>query len=316
MAALKVEALAHRHRGPRRAPRRPPRRPRPRAARRWAPGPPPSPVSAPASPAASSAPRRPPRCGRWRRPIGQLARRWAANWHTARRAPRSPSWRTRSPATSSPGSGRRRSACSPPAGRPSRWWIRGAAGGRCCRRGWWAPARRRARRAVARLAPHAVAGRPIVVLEPSCWSMLVDDLPRLLPGDPRARWVADAAVTFERAVVDLGPPALAAGPRGAAARALPRQGARARGRGRGGAGGGPGPGEPRLGRRLLRHGRAPSATAIASCRCGSPRTAWSRPCAAPPASPSRRARPAGSRSAAPPGRPALHPAELLAERLA
>ncbi|MEZ0285624.1 MAG: FAD-binding and (Fe-S)-binding domain-containing protein, partial [Thermoleophilia bacterium] len=87
----------------------------------------------------------------------------------------------------------------------------------CCGRpllsqGLVAPARRRARRAVARLAPHAVAGRPIVVLEPSCWSMLVDDLPRLLPGDPRARWVADAAVTFERAVIDLVPPPLAAGP--------------------------------------------------------------------------------------------------------
>ena len=73
-------------------------------------------------------------------------------------------------------------------------------------------ARRRARRALRRLAPHAMRGTPIAVLEPSCWSMLVDDLPRLLPDDPRARWVADAAVTFERAVVDLGPPALAEGP--------------------------------------------------------------------------------------------------------
>ena len=73
-------------------------------------------------------------------------------------------------------------------------------------------ARRRARRALRRLAPHAMRGTPIAVLEPSCWSMLVDDLPRLLPDDPRARWVADAAVTFERAVVDLGPPGLAKGP--------------------------------------------------------------------------------------------------------
>jgi Fe-S oxidoreductase len=38
--------------------------------------------------------------------------------------------------------------------------------------------------------------------------MLVDDLPRLVPGDPRARWVADAAITFERAVAELGPPPL------------------------------------------------------------------------------------------------------------
>jgi FAD/FMN-containing dehydrogenase/Fe-S oxidoreductase len=83
----------------------------------------------------------------------------------------------------------------------------------CCGRpllsqGLVEPARRRARAALRRLAPHALAGTPIVVLEPSCWSMLVDDLPRLVPGDPRARWVADAAVTFERAVVDLGPPDL------------------------------------------------------------------------------------------------------------
>ncbi len=83
----------------------------------------------------------------------------------------------------------------------------------CCGRpllsqGLVGQARRRARRALGRLAPHALAGRPIVVLEPSCWSMLADDVPRLLPDDPRARWVAEAAVTFERAVLDLGPPAL------------------------------------------------------------------------------------------------------------
>jgi Fe-S oxidoreductase len=69
-------------------------------------------------------------------------------------------------------------------------------------------ARRRARGALDRLAPHALAGRPIAVLEPSCWSMLVDDLPRLVPDDPRAGWVAAAAVTFERALLDLGLPAL------------------------------------------------------------------------------------------------------------
>jgi Fe-S oxidoreductase len=53
-----------------------------------------------------------------------------------------------------------------------------------------------------------VAGRRIVVLEPSCWSMLVDDIPKLVPDDPRARWVADAAVGFERAVADAGAPPL------------------------------------------------------------------------------------------------------------
>ena len=85
----------------------------------------------------------------------------------------------------------------------------------CCGRpllsqGLVAAARRRAARALTRLAPHALAGRPIVVLEPSCWSMLADDLPRLVPDDPRARWVADAAVTFERAVADLGAPEMRA----------------------------------------------------------------------------------------------------------
>jgi Fe-S oxidoreductase len=87
----------------------------------------------------------------------------------------------------------------------------------CCGRpllsqGLVAQARRRARRALGRLARHAMAGTPIAVLEPSCWSMLVDDVPRLLPDDPRSRWVAGAAVTFERAVADLGPPPLAGGP--------------------------------------------------------------------------------------------------------
>ncbi|HMO01244.1 MAG TPA: FAD-binding and (Fe-S)-binding domain-containing protein [Miltoncostaeaceae bacterium] len=83
----------------------------------------------------------------------------------------------------------------------------------CCGRpllsqGLVGPARRRARAALGRLAPHAVAGRRIVVLEPSCWSMLVDDIPALLPGDPRARWVADASVGFERAVAEAGAPPL------------------------------------------------------------------------------------------------------------
>lgn len=86
----------------------------------------------------------------------------------------------------------------------------------CCGRpllsqGLVSQARRRARRALGRLAPHALAGTPIVVLEPSCWSMLVDDYPRLLPDDPRVAWVREAAVTFERAVLDLGAPPLRQG---------------------------------------------------------------------------------------------------------
>ncbi|MFN8121757.1 MAG: FAD-binding and (Fe-S)-binding domain-containing protein [Thermoleophilia bacterium] len=66
-------------------------------------------------------------------------------------------------------------------------------------------ARRRLTAMLDRLAPLAIDGVPIVVLEPSCWSMLLDDAPKLLPDDPRARWVADAVEPFERTVLRLGP---------------------------------------------------------------------------------------------------------------
>jgi FAD/FMN-containing dehydrogenase/Fe-S oxidoreductase len=65
-------------------------------------------------------------------------------------------------------------------------------------------ARAQGLKALETLTPHAMGGHPIVVLEPSCLSMLASDLPWLLPDDPRARWVADAVVPFERAVLDLG----------------------------------------------------------------------------------------------------------------
>jgi Fe-S oxidoreductase len=79
----------------------------------------------------------------------------------------------------------------------------------CCGRpllsaGLVAQARRSARRMLDRLAPYALREVPIVVLEPSCWSMLVDDVPKLLPGDPRAAWVADSARSFERMAGELG----------------------------------------------------------------------------------------------------------------
>jgi Fe-S oxidoreductase len=79
----------------------------------------------------------------------------------------------------------------------------------CCGRpllsqGLVGPARRAARRALDRLAPLAVARVPIGVLEPSCWSMLVDDLPALVPADPRTAWVAEAAVSFESLALRLG----------------------------------------------------------------------------------------------------------------
>ncbi len=65
-------------------------------------------------------------------------------------------------------------------------------------------ARTQARKVLRALAPYAMGGHPIVVLEPSCLSMLASDLPWLLPDDARAQWVADAVVSFERAVLDLG----------------------------------------------------------------------------------------------------------------
>jgi FAD/FMN-containing dehydrogenase/Fe-S oxidoreductase len=84
----------------------------------------------------------------------------------------------------------------------------------CCGRpllsqGLVAAARRRARAALDALAPHAAAGTPIVVLEPSCWSMLVDDVP-LLVDDPRAAEIARACMTFERAVLARELPGLGA----------------------------------------------------------------------------------------------------------
>ena len=74
----------------------------------------------------------------------------------------------------------------------------------CCGRplisqGLLREARRRGEDAVARLQPLAAAGRPVVVLEPSCLSALRDDLPSLLRGDAqgRARDVAGACVLFD-----------------------------------------------------------------------------------------------------------------------
>ena len=74
----------------------------------------------------------------------------------------------------------------------------------CCGRplisqGLLAEARSRAAEAVRRLHPLAAAGTPIVVLEPSCLSALIDDAPALLRGaeQRRAREVAAACVLFE-----------------------------------------------------------------------------------------------------------------------
>ena len=74
----------------------------------------------------------------------------------------------------------------------------------CCARplisqGLLREARRRGADTVRRLHPLAAAGKPIVVLEPSCLSALRDDLPALLRGRAQreARDVADACLLFE-----------------------------------------------------------------------------------------------------------------------
>ena len=78
----------------------------------------------------------------------------------------------------------------------------------CCGRpllsqGLVSAARARLSHALDVLAPHTEAGTPIVCLEPSCWSMLVDDA-LSLTDDPRASAVAKVLVTFERAILDRG----------------------------------------------------------------------------------------------------------------
>jgi len=74
----------------------------------------------------------------------------------------------------------------------------------CCGRplisqGLLGAARKRAADTVRQLHDSAVAGTPLVVLEPSCLSALKDDIPSLLRGEDqsRAKHVADASVLFE-----------------------------------------------------------------------------------------------------------------------
>ena len=144
--------------------------------------------------------------------------------------------------------------------------------------------------------------------------MLVDDVPRLVPRDPRAEWVAGAAVSFERAVRELGLPglrpaageavvhehcharALGGGREGAAALlALAGPGARDSGAGCCGMAGSFGYRHPELSRRIAEDRLAPAARAAdvavaagTSCRAQIRRVAGTR---------------------------ALHPAEYLAARL-
>lgn len=57
-------------------------------------------------------------------------------------------------------------------------------------------ARRHLEKLLARLAPPAANGIPIVGIEPSCTAVLRDDLLELLPADPRARMVSEATFTL------------------------------------------------------------------------------------------------------------------------
>jgi FAD/FMN-containing dehydrogenase/Fe-S oxidoreductase len=81
-------------------------------------------------------------------------------------------------------------------------------GHRCCGRpqlskGLVDEARAAARDTVARLAPFAAAGIPIVGLEPSCLLTLRDEYFSLLPGDTRVAEIAALAFTFEEFVAEL-----------------------------------------------------------------------------------------------------------------
>ncbi len=75
----------------------------------------------------------------------------------------------------------------------------------CCGRtllskGFVDRAQLRALQTVEALYPHAEAGTPIVGLEPSCILTLRDEFRDLLPGEPRAEAVAEAAMTFDEFV--------------------------------------------------------------------------------------------------------------------
>jgi FAD/FMN-containing dehydrogenase/Fe-S oxidoreductase len=65
-------------------------------------------------------------------------------------------------------------------------------------------ARRQLRRTLAELAPHAVAGTPIVGLEPSCTAVLRADAVELMSGDPRAAAVAVATRTLAELLDERG----------------------------------------------------------------------------------------------------------------
>jgi Fe-S oxidoreductase len=66
-------------------------------------------------------------------------------------------------------------------------------------------ARRQLSRMVSVLDPLAEAGCPIVVLEPSCLATFRDELLGMLPDDPRARRLAERAVTLSGLLAERAP---------------------------------------------------------------------------------------------------------------
>ncbi|MGK5733734.1 FAD-binding and (Fe-S)-binding domain-containing protein [Streptomyces sp. URMC 124] len=66
-------------------------------------------------------------------------------------------------------------------------------------------ARKEMSRSLDLMAPALAAGLPVTVLEPSCAATLRTDLPELLPGDPRARRLADSVRTFAQTLEELAP---------------------------------------------------------------------------------------------------------------
>jgi Fe-S oxidoreductase len=81
-------------------------------------------------------------------------------------------------------------------------------GHRCCGRpmvskGLMEAARAAAQDTVGKLAPFVEAGIPIVGLEPSCLLTMRDEYRYLLPDEPRAKLIAEQALTFEEFIADL-----------------------------------------------------------------------------------------------------------------
>jgi Fe-S oxidoreductase len=91
--------------------------------------------------------------------------------------------------------------------------VRVPEGAFCCGRplydyGMLGLAKRLLQHTVDTLEPHIRAGRPVVVLEPSCASVFRDELPNMLPGDDRARRLAELTRSLAEVLGDWDPPKL------------------------------------------------------------------------------------------------------------